>query len=138
MSESSHNSHQQFEIATNKKGRFFVTPDASTTQLLTNQHRTEAEAQIPVVILEELILKEFFGMNDEAISAKTNLHYFQNMQDGIESVSKGEWNAAFFLPPISLEDLFSLTQSGGILPQKSTYFYPKVATGLVVLSLIHI
>ena len=74
-------------------------------------------------------------MDDETISGKTNLHYFQNEQDGIDSVAKEEWNAAFFLPPISLEDLFSVTQSGGILPQKSTYFYPKVATGLVIRSM---
>ena len=137
LSEASQNSHQQFEIATKTRGRFTVAPHASTTESLANRLETEAMAQLPVVIFEEVILKGVLGMNDEAISAKTNLHYFQNEQDGIESIAKGEWNAAFILPPISLENLFSVTQSGGILPQKSTYFYPKVATGLVVRSMEH-
>ncbi|MBH31739.1 MAG: hypothetical protein CMG71_07110 [Candidatus Marinimicrobia bacterium] len=135
LKESSPNSHQQFEIATETRGRFTVAPNTSSAKSLANRLETEAMAQLPVVILEEVILKEVLGMDDEAISAKTDLHYFQNKQDGIDLVARGEWNAAFFLPPISLEDLFSVTQSGGILPQKSTYFYPKVATGLVVRSM---
>ena len=74
-------------------------------------------------------------MTDEDISKKKNLIYFQNYEDGIELVSSGDLNVAFFLNPIELDALFKVTLAGGVLPQKSTYFYPKVATGLVIRSM---
>ncbi len=78
LSETSFKSPKQFEIATETRGRFFVALDASTSESLTNRLETEAMANLPVVILEEIILKDIFGMSDKDISAKTNLHYFQD------------------------------------------------------------
>ena len=79
--------------------------------------------------------KEILGITEEEISEKKNLKYFQNYDDGIRLVSSGDLNVAFFLNPIELDDLFKVTLAGGVLPQKSTYFYPKVATGLVIRSM---
>ena len=88
-----------------------------------------------VIILEEIVLREILGLSQSQKSSVGNLKYFQNSDSAFDSVNSGEWDAAFLLDPVPLNDLFSVTKAGGILPQKSTYFYPKVATGLVVRSM---
>ena len=114
-----------------------MTPTEKILENLRKKCNPTALAHLPVVILEELILKEILGLSHSQMSPKGNLKYFQDADLAVKSVSSGEWNAAFLLDPLSLDDLFSVTKAGGILPQKSTYFYPKVATGLVVRSMDH-
>ncbi|HIB03219.1 MAG TPA: DUF1015 domain-containing protein [Candidatus Marinimicrobia bacterium] len=134
---SSQNDSHQMNVVTPDKGRFTVTPTEKILENLRKKCNPTALAHLPVVILEELILKEILGLSHSQMSPKGNLKYFQDADLAVKSVSSGEWNAAFLLDPLSLDDLFSVTKAGGILPQKSTYFYPKVATGLVVRSMDH-
>jgi uncharacterized protein (DUF1015 family) len=112
-----------------------VTPNEQTLEHLRKQHNSLDSPDLTVVILEEIVLREILGLSQSQTSSNGNLKYFQNADSAFESVNSGEWNAAFLLDPVSLDDIFSVTKAGGILPQKSTYFYPKVATGLVVRSM---
>lgn len=123
------------EVITPTKGLFRITPTGETVRKLRNEMTPSPLADVNVVILEEIILKEILGFSEGDISAKKNLTYFQEKSDGTNAVASGRWNAAFFLSPIPIDDLFTLTRGGAILPQKSTYFYPKVATGLLMRSM---
>jgi uncharacterized protein (DUF1015 family) len=53
----------------------------------------------------------------------------------VESVRRGESAAGFLLPPPDKEVFARICRAGRLLPQKSTYFYPKVGTGLVMRTL---
>jgi len=122
-------------VVTPAKGRFTVTPNEQTLKRLKKRHKSFDFSNLTVVILEEIVLREILGLSQSQTGTNGNLKYFQNADSALESVNSGEWNAAFLLDPVSLDDIFSVTKAGGILPQKSTYFYPKVATGLVVRSM---
>ena len=133
--DSPQNDSHQIQVLTPAKGRFTITPNAKTLDRLRKQHNSLDFSDLTVIILEEIVLREILGLSHSQISSNGNLKYFQNADSAFDSVNSGEWDAAFLLDPVPLNDLFSVTKSGGILPQKSTYFYPKVATGLVVRSM---
>ena len=123
------------QIYTKNKGLISIYPKSRTIDSLKKTLPKDVLTEVPVVLLQEIIFKEILGITEEEISEKKNLKYFQNYDDGIQLVSSGDLNVAFFLNPIELDDLFKVTLAGGVLPQKSTYFYPKVATGLVIRSM---
>lgn len=81
---------------------------------------------LPVVPLHEEVLKDV---------PLENIGYLQNALEAAQSVRRGEANAAFLLPPPDKESFARICRAGRRLPQKSTYFYPKLATGVVMRSL---
>lgn len=68
-------------------------------------------------------------------TVETNLRYTIHPTEAVARVDRGEVAAAIFLNPTPVPEVFTLAQAGIRLPQKSTYFYPKVPTGLTMLSL---
>lgn len=92
-------------------------------------------ASFSVVIVEEIILKKILGLSSSEIAHRKNLSYYHNTNDCLNDVRDGILQMAFLLEPITIEDLFSVSYNGGILPQKSTFFYPKCPTGIVMHSL---
>ena len=84
------------------------------------------EPPMPVVSLHEGILKEI---------PLENISYGQDARDMVLNLQRGESNAVFLLPPPDKEAFADICRAGRLLPQKSTYFYPKVTTGLIMRSL---
>jgi uncharacterized protein (DUF1015 family) len=81
---------------------------------------------LPVVQLHERILKDI---------PLENISYNQDPRETILAIQRAEAHVAFLLPPPDKEVFARLCKSGRLLPQKSTYFYPKVITGFVMRSL---
>jgi len=81
---------------------------------------------LPVVAMHEGILKDV---------PLENISYGQHPKEMVENLQRGEANAVFLLPPPDKEAFARICKAGRLLPQKSTYFYPKLATGLVMRSL---
>lgn len=79
--------------------------------------------QMPVVSLHEGILKDI---------PLENVTFGQDPKDLVLNLQRGECNAVFILPPPEKEAFAQICRAGRLLPQKSTYFYPKLATGLVM------
>jgi len=84
------------------------------------------EPPMPVVSLHAGILKDV---------PLENISYDQDARDMVLNLQRGECNAVFLLPPPGKEAFAAVCRAGRLLPQKSTYFYPKVTTGLVMRSL---
>ncbi len=84
------------------------------------------DPSLPVVALHEGILKNI---------PLENISYGQNPRELVENLQRGESNAVFLLPPPDKDAFARACKAGQLLPQKSTYFYPKVTTGLVMRSL---
>lgn len=82
---------------------------------------------LPVMYLHEHILKDV---------PLENISYTQDARQIIQSIQRGEANVAFLLPPPDKEVFARICRGGQLLPQKSTYFYPKIATGFVMRSLV--
>ncbi|MBL7106020.1 MAG: DUF1015 domain-containing protein [Phycisphaerae bacterium] len=92
--------------------------------------------KLNVAVLHKLLLEKQLGIDDKALAAKTNLEYVKDTPDAIdeciEKVDNGISQAAFFISPEKMDQIAAVSETGEKMPQKSTYFYPKVYTGLTV------
>ncbi len=87
--------------------------------------------KLDVLVLSGLILQKSLGFTKEDQDDDRNFHYNSDMADAISLVKSGEYKMAFFLNPTKMEHIKEVASNSLIMPRKSTYFYPKVLTGLV-------
>jgi len=93
-----------------------------------------ALAELDVTLLHVIIMKTILGMNDEVQEKKLHLRYEKDAGQAIASVQSGTSQAVFLMNPTKIEQVRSVASSGMVMPQKSTYFYPKILSGLVIYS----
>lgn len=91
---------------------------------------------LDVSVLHKLILEDLLGIDKERLARNENLQYVKGtptaIDDSIAQVDAGHKQAAFFMNPVKMQQLMMVTDAGERMPQKSTYFYPKVYTGLTI------
>ncbi len=83
-----------------------------------------ALSSLDVVILHELIFKQSLGITDFA--------YEMNPEEALKMVRSSLYGAAFFLNPTGVDDVEKAALANVRMPPKSTYFYPKLLTGLII------
>jgi uncharacterized protein (DUF1015 family) len=88
--------------------------------------------KLDVPILHEMLLGSVLGINEEAVRAEKNLRYVRGLDKAIEAARRREAQVAFLLRPTAIEDVAAISFSGGVMPQKSTDFYPKLLSGLTI------
>ena len=92
--------------------------------------------ELDVSILHKLILEKLLGIDEEGLAQGENLQYVKDTPNAIDQsisqVDKGRKQAAFFMNPIKMKQLKMVADAGERMPQKSTYFYPKIYTGLTI------
>lgn len=91
-----------------------------------------ASRNLDVTILHTLILERLLGIDSENMAQQTNLTYTRDILKAIEGVSSGNYQCAFILNPTRVSEIKDVASAGEKMPQKSTYFYPKLITGLVM------
>lgn len=87
---------------------------------------------LDVTVLHSLVLEKIFGIDKENMAQQINLTYTRDFQEAIASVQKKESQCAFILNPTRVTEIRDVAAAGEKMPQKSTYFYPKLITGLVM------
>jgi uncharacterized protein (DUF1015 family) len=90
-----------------------------------------AYRQLDSGVLEELLLKRALGLSDDDISSLNDFGYAQDAEQALALVESGEYDAAFLLRPTPVEQIRAVAASGENMPPKSTYFFPKLLTGLL-------
>ncbi len=113
-------------------GRYYLLTMKSTTnleQLLPAMD--DSLRNLDVTVLHSLILEQLLGIDKENMAKQINLRYTRNICEATEAVDGGA-NCAFFLNPTRVEQIAAVGKAGEKMPQKSTYFYPKLITGLVM------
>jgi uncharacterized protein (DUF1015 family) len=91
----------------------------------------EAYRRLDAAILETLVLKGIAGLSEDDILAKRGLGYAKSVKDARRLLDEGAYDVAFVLRPIPVGQTKAICESDANMPPKSTYFYPKVLTGLV-------
>ncbi|WP_411678465.1 DUF1015 domain-containing protein [Caproicibacter sp.] len=104
--------------------------EAVMAQLL--PEKSEAYRGLDVSVLHSLILERLLGIDRENMANQKNLVYTRSMEEAIASVQTGESQCAFLLNPTRVQEIRDVAAAGEKMPQKSTYFYPKLITGLVM------
>ena len=93
--------------------------------------KPEAYRRLDAAILETLVLKGIAGLSEEDILAKRGLGYAKSVEDSLALLEDGTYDVAFILRPIPVDQVRAICESDENMPPKSTYFFPKVLTGLV-------
>ena len=117
-----------------------VLPDAAA--LLVADHRavdarlrhepmSAAVRALDLAALHTLVLGDRLGIGPAEVAAGERLAYTRSESDARERVSRGEAAAAILVRPTRLEQLAAVASADDVMPQKSTYFYPKLLTGMV-------
>ena len=88
--------------------------------------------QLDVTVLHTLVLEKILGIDKENIAAQINLTYTKFFDEAISSVDSEEFQCAFVLNPTRVTEIRDVAAAGEKMPQKSTYFYPKMITGMVM------
>ena len=91
----------------------------------------EPYRRLDTAVLEALVLRDALGMSEDDISHLNGLDYSKNLADAIDAVQTGRADAGFFMRATPVEQVQEVAETGESMPPKSTYFYPKVPTGLV-------
>ena len=87
--------------------------------------------RLDTAVLEAIILRGALHMSEDDISHLRGLDYSKSLGDAIERVESGAADAGFFMRATPVEQVREVAAAGESMPPKSTYFYPKVPTGLV-------
>lgn len=93
------------------------------------------ERQLDVVQLHKLLLEKSLGMTEEDIRAQTYLAYVRDPREAVASVRSGGAQVAFLINPVKMDQMRDIAFAGGVMPQKSTDFYPKLLSGLTIYAL---
>jgi len=98
-------------------------------RLWTLTHRSK---ELDVRVLHERILAGLLGVGEEAVRDERHIRYVRGAEHALEAARKGDAQIAFLLHPTSIQEVADISFGGGVMPQKSTDFYPKLLSGLTV------
>ena len=94
--------------------------------------KSDAYRNLDVSVLHSLILEKYLGIDKENMAKQVNLTYTRSFAEAVNSVKNGDSQCAFILNPTRVTEIRDVAAAGEKMPQKSTYFYPKLITGLVM------
>lgn len=93
---------------------------------------SEAYRTLDTAVLEALILKGPLRMSEDDISHFNGLDYSRSFEEARDRVESGNASAAFFMGATPVAHIRDVAAAGEVMPPKSTYFFPKVLTGLLI------
>ena len=115
--------------------RVLVLRDRAGVEALMPPHESDAWKRLDVNVLQYGVLLDVFGVDDAALEAGGAVSYIQDPAVAKRAVAAGEATCAFLLNATPVEQILAVSDADGRMPQKSTYFYPKLPTGLVLRAL---
>ena len=87
-------------------------------------------------VLHKLVLEQILGIGDRELTSQSHVEYIKDIDDAIDRaiarVDSGAAQVVFFMNPTRIEQVRAVAAAGEKMPQKSTFFYPKMFTGLVI------
>ncbi|MBV8820609.1 MAG: DUF1015 domain-containing protein [Acidobacteriaceae bacterium] len=87
---------------------------------------------LDVRVLHERLLADALGISEEAVREEKYIHYVRGLDAAFAEVNDGKAQVAFLLEPTTIQQVSDVAFSGGVMPQKSTDFYPKLLSGLTI------
>jgi uncharacterized protein (DUF1015 family) len=97
-----------------------------------DEKASKALRTLDVSVLHRLVLEQLLGITQEAQERQTHLKYVKNFDEPFSLVQSGECQLAFLMNATRMSEVRDVANAGEKMPQKSTYFYPKLLTGLVI------
>jgi len=95
----------------------------------------DPKGQLDVPVLHTALIGGVLGISEEQVRDGKHLRYMRGLDSAIEEVKSGTAQIACLLKPTSVEQVANISFGGGVMPQKSTDFYPKLLSGLTIYKL---
>ncbi len=106
-------------------------PTLSAATIVPDQMPNEVK-ELDVTLLHTIVLRDMLGISADAQEKKLNLDYVKVAEEAVDAVRTGKAQLSFILNATKLEEVRAAARAGHVMPQKSTYFYPKLLSGLVL------
>ena len=91
--------------------------------------------RLDVTVLHETLLDKMLGVSADAVREEKFLMYARGAETAEAQVRSGAAQIGFLLEPTSIKEVADISFGGGVMPQKSTDFYPKLLTGVMIYKL---
>jgi len=88
--------------------------------------------ELDVRVLHERLLGKALGIGEEAVRDEKHLRYIRGLEAAVAEAASGAAQIAFLLRPTSIQQVADTSFGGGVMPQKSTDFYPKLLSGMTI------
>lgn len=88
--------------------------------------------RLDVSILHSLIIDKLGALCSQPFSKEENVSYIRDLDQGIQKVKQKDFQMIFLLKPVTLKEISSVVENGELMPHKSTDFFPKLKSGLVM------
>ena len=118
-------------FATGKQS-LLLTLNEQGKQRMQESGHSAAWNSLDVAVAQQLVMESILGLSAEDMTAGTHVHYTRDPQQALQAVQSGETQAAVLLNATRVRQIRDVAQADDRMPQKSTYFYPKLITGLVI------
>ncbi len=136
-------SHARKLASLDELRRIFQTPDAGRVRIGVALAGGEAYlierprrvGELDVKVLHDEILGAGLGIGEEAVREERGLRYVRGLDEAAALAARGEAQAAFLLEPVTAGQVADVAFGGGVMPQKSTDFYPKLLSGIAIYKL---
>ncbi|MDX6520811.1 MAG: hypothetical protein QOF08_1416 [Gaiellales bacterium] len=104
----------------------------TSTVMMAMPGMPKAVRAIDAAVLEALVLAPLLGLDGEQFLTTDQVLYVRGLDNATSMVDRGEAGSAFLLRAPTVEQVQAVAASGRVMPQKSTYFFPKLATGFLL------
>jgi uncharacterized protein (DUF1015 family) len=125
----SNNNKKQFALYIKNKYYILSLKSLNFMDNIVDNH-SDIWKSLDVSILQKLIFEKIFDINQENI--EKYIFYTRDCKDAIQFVNEGKYNLSFILNPTKITELKKIAEAGEHMPQKSTFFLPKMLSGLVI------
>jgi uncharacterized protein (DUF1015 family) len=114
----------------------FVVRDVKAAAAQVKDKRSEDWRSLDVCLLHTLILEGLLGIGPQQLAAEKNVEFLRSADEAVEKArASGPYQVAFLVNPVRLDQIKRVVKNGEKFPQKSTDFYPKLLTGLLLCKL---
>ena len=131
LSEQAKDNKKAFVMYADGKSKLLVLKDVKVMKELL-PGKSQTYRSLDVSVLHTLVLERLFNIDKENMANQKNLVYTRDAKEAFSAVDKGEANCAFLMNPTKVSEVAEVSVANEKMPQKSTYFYPKLITGLAM------
>ncbi len=123
-----------FGLATKGVDSYFLLMlrDAEVMESFITEKHSAAWKRLDVSILHSLVLESMLGIDKKKLEAQENVEYVRYIEDALHGVRAGKHQMAFLMNPTKLSEVRDIAGNGERMPQKSTDFFPKLLSGLLI------
>jgi uncharacterized protein (DUF1015 family) len=115
---------------------FYLTALKDKQAMDSASEKSSSWRSLDVSVLHKLVLEKLLGIDEKQLASQSNVEYIKDtdnaIDESIDKVDAGQKQVAFFMNPPKMEQIQMIADQGEKMPQKSTYFYPKIYTGLTI------